>query len=168
MYFCACNSHQELASCMKMDWGLWADWGLEMWFTYLQKCQETFMSLNLLCEPLYRMPVPRNFGWNQLFALSVCFASDTVVLFCAMTVEASSNQVETFLCEASLHRSGLFASHSLVLSIEFRPFKAVFFSIAVLIPFFLFSAIVSWNRLIKFHGGLYRFLSLLACVACWA
>jgi hypothetical protein len=53
----------------------------------------------------------------------------------------------------SFHRSGLFASHLLVLSIEFKPFKAVFFSVTVLIPFFLFIAIVSWNRLIKFHGG---------------
>lgn len=90
-----------------------------------------------------------------------------MVLFCDVTVEASSNLVETFLCEASFHGSGLFASHSLVLSIEFKPFKAIFFSIEVLIPFFLLIAIVSWNRLIKFHGEVYRFLSLLACVACW-
>lgn len=65
----------------------------------------------------------------------------------------------------SFHGSDLFASHSLVLSVsESKPFKAVFFSLAVLIPFFLFIAIVSCNRLIKFHGGGGWFIGSFLCL----
>lgn len=64
----------------------------------------------------------------------------------------------------SFHGSGLFVSRLLELSIEFKTFKAVFFSIAVLIPFFLVIAIVSWNRLIKFHGGGGRVIGSFLCL----